>query len=172
MNDGTLLSYSVWLSTPQETRRKLVTLFDIPRTGESIVRVGQIINGNISGEAQQDGHSPSDLRAVSLVRMQELLGVDNENFYSLFKTTVDNIDDLLAGTYVTEPEVGANPSDEIIEEVIEEVIEKVELISQSVPFTPNKGGRPKDSKNKKKKALKVKKAEHEESKNTEATTTN
>lgn len=89
MDTQPLLAYNVWLSLPHETRRKLETLFQIPRTGEVIVRVGGMTpEGNIGGEATQDGHSAKDLYAITIEKMQEFTGIDSDDFYLLFNQTV------------------------------------------------------------------------------------
>jgi hypothetical protein len=91
-SDG-LLSYNVWLALPSEVRHKLITLFDIPRSGNTTVEyraTGPVVTS--------DGFTPADLGAVSLSRMQGLLGSDSDNFYKLFEQVVNNLDDLLGGT--------------------------------------------------------------------------
>lgn len=103
-----LLSYNTWLSLPIETRRKLTTLFGIPRTGEVIVRVGGMTaQGNIGGEATQDGHSAKDLYAITIPKMQEVLDSKSEDFYQLFKEVVTNLDEILDGP--VEPVIEAEP---------------------------------------------------------------
>lgn len=88
-----LLAYNTWLALPQETRHKLEKLFDIPRTGEVIVRVGGMTSaGNIGGVATNDGHSAGDLYAISVEKMQEITGSDSDNFYALFKEVVESLD--------------------------------------------------------------------------------
>ena len=95
MDTKPLLAYSIWLSLPNEMRAKLKKLFDIPRSGEVIVRSGQITpQGNIGSETTQDGHSPKDLYAISIEKMQELLGTSENDFYSLFDQVVEKIDEL------------------------------------------------------------------------------
>lgn len=88
------LSYAIWLSLPNEVRHKLVTLFDIPRSGMTIVdyrATGAVVTS--------DGYTAPDLQAISLSRMQSLLGSESDNYYKLFERTVENIDPLLSGTY-------------------------------------------------------------------------
>lgn len=87
-----LLAYNVWLALPRETRVRLTILFQIPRTGEVIVRSGGMTNGNISGEVTQDGHSAKDLYAITTEKMQKLLNTDDVDFYKMFNHIVENID--------------------------------------------------------------------------------
>ena len=92
-----LLAYNTWLSLPSETRQKLEKLFDIPRSGEVVVRVGQITpQGNIGGEATSDGHSAKDLYAITVEKMQKLLGREEsyDNFHRLFGEILEKIDEL------------------------------------------------------------------------------
>lgn len=94
--DKPLLAYHAWLALPQETRAKLVRLFDIPRTGESVVQVGVSPDGTIGGTQKQDGHSPTDLYAITVEKMQNALNNPDENdFYILFNGVIENIDEIL-----------------------------------------------------------------------------
>lgn len=95
-----LLAYNTWLSLPREVRAKLTTLFEIPRTGEVIVRTATVSpEGNIQGEVTSDGHSAKDLYAITVEKMQSLTGNPSDNFHRLFAETVDNLDAISAGTY-------------------------------------------------------------------------
>lgn len=95
-----LLAYNTWLSLPRETRAKLTQLFNIPRTGENIVRTASVSpQGNIQGEVTSDGHSAKDLYAITIEKMQKLTGNDSDNFHRLFAETVDNLDAIIAGEY-------------------------------------------------------------------------
>lgn len=88
------LSYAIWLSLPNEVRHKLVTLFDIPRSGMTIVdyrATGAVVTS--------DGYTAPDLQAISLSRMQSLLGSESDNYYKLFEEVVTNIDSLIGGTF-------------------------------------------------------------------------
>lgn len=93
---GGLLSYNIWLQLPPEVRHKLVTLFDMPRTGRTTVEYraeGAVVTS--------DGFTPLDLGSISLERMQRLLNSTSDNFYELFEKTVANLDPLLDGTFST-----------------------------------------------------------------------
>lgn len=93
---GGLLSYNIWLQLPSEVRHKLVTLFDMPRTGRTTVEYraeGAVVTS--------DGFTPIDLGSISLERMQQLLNSTSTNFYELFEQTVAHLDSLLDGTYTT-----------------------------------------------------------------------
>lgn len=95
--DKPLLSYSLWLQLDSEQKRKMVKLFGIPRTGEVVVHVGEMMNGNIGASAKQDGHRPENFYAITSERMVELLNLEVEegathNFYELYQTVIDNLD--------------------------------------------------------------------------------
>lgn len=84
---------------------KLTKVFGIPRTGEVIVSSGTIMNGNIGSVIKQDGHSAGDLYAITIEKMQDVLGADkekskNNDFYKLFERVVNNIEEIEAGTYL------------------------------------------------------------------------
>lgn len=89
-----ILAYMVWLSYTAETKKKLIRLFDIPRTGEVVVHVGEMQNGNISGVAKQDGHNPQDLQAITVEKLQALIGTEDTDFYHMVQHVLDNLDDL------------------------------------------------------------------------------
>lgn len=117
--DKPLLSYTLWLQLSQGQKRKMVKLFSIPRTGESVVHVGEMMNGNIGARAQQDGHKPEDLYAITSDRMVELLNEDasgEHNFYALYDTVIKNLDDIFYENYPDEKhsteETGTKPVQE------------------------------------------------------------
>lgn len=92
MDTQPLLAYNTWLSLPRETRNKLVQLFNIPRTGESVVRSGAVSpEGNIMGEVTSDGHSAKDLYAITVEKMQEYTGSKHADFYKLWDETVSQL---------------------------------------------------------------------------------
>lgn len=112
--EQSLLSQSVWLALPLNTRAKLAKLFEFPENGSVQTMYGP--NGPV---VISDGYSYDHLKLISLRKMQELLGSDSTNFYDLFRATVANVDDLL------------NP-----QEVVEEI-----MITETI-IVPKKRGRP------------------------------
>lgn len=136
--DKPLLAYTLWLSYPQDVKNKLCRLFTIPRTGESVVHVGAMIDGNISGERKQDGHKPEDLYAVTVSRMTELLNLTSEevgtepNFYALFQEVINNLDAIYAEQYPEEAKAEAQPVSEPVL-ATPEVAPAVEEIAEFVP---------------------------------------
>lgn len=98
-----LLSYTLWLQLDHGQKSKLVKLFSIPRTGEVVVSVGGMTpQGNIGGVAQQDGHKPEDLYAITSDRMIELLNENpatNHNFYALWDALINNLDVIYIDQY-------------------------------------------------------------------------
>lgn len=132
MSNQPLLAYNVWLALPPETRVKLTKLFGIPRTGEVIVQTGDIVDGNIGSVVKQDGHAPGDLYAITVEKMQQILGTDDTDFYKMFNHIVENIDYIL------------NPKEEeviLIEEEIVSVEEKTnfaELMADKPVEQPKK----------------------------------
>lgn len=90
---GGQLAYNIWIKLPEEVRHKLVVLFDIPRSGRTVVEyraAGAVVTS--------DGFTPTDIEAITLEKMQGLLGSDSDNFYKLFEQVADNLDALLDGT--------------------------------------------------------------------------
>lgn len=129
MNDGKpnqpgeVLSYVTWMSLDQATRQKLVALFDIPRSGHTNVSYGVMPDGTPGAFATSDGHTPEDLQAVTRERMEEILGVQSDNFYALFRDLVENIDDFVE----TEP---IEELKEAIVDTAEALIEAEEAVAQ------------------------------------------
>lgn len=92
--DTPLLAYTLWLSYSSVQKQKLVRLFEIPRTGEVVVHVGEMMNGNIGAAAKQDGYRPEDLYAITLEKLQALIGTEDTDFYNMVQHVIDNLDDL------------------------------------------------------------------------------
>lgn len=89
--ETSLLSQSVWLALPIETRAKLVKLFNFPDKGSV-----QTMYGPNGPEVISDGYGYHHLQLITLEKMQMMLGSDSPDFYDLFRAIVANIDDLLA----------------------------------------------------------------------------
>lgn len=147
MYDGQL-SYNIWLSLPFEVRHKLVTLFDIPRSGRTVVEyraTGAVVTS--------DGFTAPDLQSISLSKMQSLLGSDSDNFYKLFEIVVTNLDALLGGTFVSPKQNVPDDADsnhdfstesKLIDEKGETVYESnFAPTHEQVSKLKKKGGRPK-----------------------------
>lgn len=95
MSDVPLLSYQVWIGLPQDTRNKLAKLFTIPRTGESVVSSTGLIAGNIGSIQTSDGYTAKDLYAISIEKMQSLIGTDDTDFYAMFNFVIEHLESLL-----------------------------------------------------------------------------
>lgn len=115
MKDGQqfqpVLAYNVWLSLSVEKRKQLVTLFGIPRTGSNVVEYRA--SGNVM---TSDGHTSSDLRAITTERMQHLLNSESRDFYGLFEEIVDSLDILMQEhtNESVEPEVVAETPKDVL----------------------------------------------------------
>lgn len=72
-----------WLGLSQETRKKIATLLEIPRSGHMEV---------VDGRVASDGYSALDLSVVTLERLQKFLGSDSDNFLKLFDQLVENVE--------------------------------------------------------------------------------
>lgn len=107
------LSYISWLSLTPEMRQKMAALFEIPRTGESVIRVGEIMDGNIGAKQTSDGYTPLDLQVVTLEKMQAITGSKSQNFYELFGEIARDIDE-----YVESEQVAGSFDEENIAEAL------------------------------------------------------
>lgn len=108
-----LLAYTLWLGLTADQKIKLTKLYSIPRTGEVVVHVGEMMGGNIGGEAKQDGHRPEDLYAVTAERNYELLNdklPEKPDFYGSFQAVLDNLDSIYAEQY---PETSSFETEEV-----------------------------------------------------------
>lgn len=92
MEQTSLLSQSVWLELPLETRAKLAALFEMPEKGSV-----QTMYGPTGSVVISDGYSYDHLKLITLQKMNELLGTDSDNFYATFKNLVKHIDDIISG---------------------------------------------------------------------------
>ena len=130
MNENvSLLSQHYWMSFPKDVRNKLVKLFEIPRTGETLVTyspTGPIV--------RTDGYTYADLCSVSVMKMQALLGSSDIDFYKLLREIVNNLDAVLDGTY-------AKPVPKILEVPDEHL-----TVSNEIPIKHR--GRPKKEREK------------------------
>lgn len=89
-----VLSYQIWLKLPEDVRHKLSMLFNIPKSGSTVVEYRH--SGNV---VTSDGYTPDDLRAISLAKLQAMFRTDDTNFYAMVEEAIDHIDEMVAGTY-------------------------------------------------------------------------
>lgn len=127
-----LLSTSVWLSVPKATRDKLAQLFELKRSGDTQVDVGAE-----GARILSDGYTGEDLMKISTASMQKLLNSNSTDFYQLFQTVVENIDELVDGGIIesgVSTDVEMDFVDDNPHETSKAVVEAVDL--------PKKRGRP------------------------------
>ena len=75
-----MLSVQYWLTIKKEVRDKLVDIFNIPRSGGSLVE-----NTSGSWKVLSDGHLSKDLSAINIKSLQKELNTDSEDFYKMLK---------------------------------------------------------------------------------------
>lgn len=128
-----LLSTSVWLSVPKATRDKLAQLFELKRSGDTQVDVGAE-----GARILSDGYTGEDLMKISTASMQKLLNSNSTDFYQLFQTVVENIDELVDGGIIESEVPSAGIETDFVDdnphETSKAVVEAVDL--------PKKRGRP------------------------------
>lgn len=83
-----LLSGSVWLSLPKDTREKIATLFEMKKSGGV-----EVFNGPNGPEVRSDGYTYQDLSVITIESMRKITGSDSDNFYHLFKNIVAIVND-------------------------------------------------------------------------------
>lgn len=141
--DKPLLAYTLWLSYTDSQKQKLVKLFSIPRTGESVVHVGEMTAaGNIGGIRKQDGHTPNDLYTITVERIYELLNqelpakAEDQNFYGAFQSLMDNLDAVYYEQYPSELPVYVATADKIDPSVLEPGAVIATTVEEFVPRDP------------------------------------
>lgn len=78
------LSVQQWLMLTHEMRRKLVLLFNIPRS------TGSYVENNV---VKSDGHTHDDLKSINVASMQSFLGSDEIDFYKLFDMVLGKVEE-------------------------------------------------------------------------------
>lgn len=140
--DTSLLSQSVWLELPQDTRSKLAKLFNFPEKGGV-----QVQNGPQGARVISDGYGYDSLKLVTLDKMNELLGTDTDNFYSAFKDMVNNLDELCLPPAVTIDDLSVDNTTSTV--TVGRVLHGDKDVTDEYFGKPKKkGGRPVGSKNK------------------------
>lgn len=90
--ETSLLSQSVWLDLPLQTRAKLANLFDFPEKGSV-----QVVYGAEGPKVLNDGYGYDHLKLITMEKMQQMLPSDSDNFYHLFGALVKNLDAIIGG---------------------------------------------------------------------------
>lgn len=111
MEQTSLLSQSVWLELPLETRAKLATLFEMPEKGSV-----QTMYGPTGPTVISDGYSYDHLKRITLEKMNEFLGTDSNNFYATFRNLVKHLDDIIGGEKIVIEEIIVEEMKEAFEE--------------------------------------------------------
>ena len=79
---------SNWVSLPNEVRYKIRDVFNIPRSGSTIVNDGRI---------ETDGTTYKDFEALTVEKMQKYLSDESTDFHKLFDKVVAKVNDELSG---------------------------------------------------------------------------
>lgn len=98
------IDFREWMGLPRETRLKLVVAFSIPKHGQVMTQSG--VNGST---VLTDGHTITDLEAISIETMQNYTGLMETDFYKLFNKVLEKIN-----PPVEEEEDGSNEEEVII----------------------------------------------------------
>ena len=83
-----ILSAHTWVSLPNEVRYKIRSIFNIPRSSNTVVNDGVI---------ETDGTTNEDFKALTIEKMQEYLGDTSTDFHKLFDKVLERVSDELAG---------------------------------------------------------------------------
>jgi len=99
-----ILSTFMWVSLPNEVRRRIRVVFDIPKTGFTEVSDGVILS---------DGVTQSDFKSLTIEKMQKYLSDESVDFHKLFDKVVAKINDEIIGKII-EP---VKPTDWVVNSV-------------------------------------------------------
>lgn len=92
-----ILSIHMWVSLPNEVRYRIRTLFNIPRSSNTIVSDGVI---------ETDGTTNEDFKALTIEKMQNYLGETSTDFHKLFdKVVAKIIEEMNPTKKESEPEI-------------------------------------------------------------------
>ncbi len=83
-----ILSSSTWVSLSPEQRNRIRVLFNIPRSGSTEVRDGQIVT---------DGTTTMDFQHLTIEKMQAYLFDESTDFHKLFDKIVARVQDEIDG---------------------------------------------------------------------------
>lgn len=142
MDPKPLLAYHTWISLLPDVRIRLAALFHIPRTGQVLVTNGVLPDGTVGGIVQQDGHSATDLYAITVEKMQEILNNEDEkDFHVLWNGVIENLDQIVPPPEVEQPVETApvfveepKPKDTFIPRDPEELLKKApEAVETEMP---------------------------------------
>jgi len=79
------LSVAQWLTIPAPVRIKMRDLFGLKRSEGAHVQVGG------TGLVTSDGHNATDLTAITVIKLRQILGVTDGDFYDLVNTLVQKL---------------------------------------------------------------------------------
>lgn len=122
-----------WIEIPFEIRQKLIQLFNVPRTGGSLVQDGRLVT---------DGHTYVDLKAITVNKMQMFLNSTEKDFSKLFNNVYSMLEDErnaeLESKQKIDQKIKADEENDI-QSKVESAIENLEELK----ITVKKRGRPK-----------------------------
>lgn len=76
------ITVNQWLSLRWDIRLELAKIFNLKKSGQSIVT---------SMGVQSDGHTPIDLQAITLEKLQEVTKSKSEDYFELINLLIENI---------------------------------------------------------------------------------
>lgn len=83
-----ILSTHTWVSLSSEQRNRIRKIFNIPRSGSTEVRDGEIIT---------DGTTTADFQHLTIEKMQEYLKDTSTDFHKLFDSVLARVQDEIEG---------------------------------------------------------------------------
>ena len=81
-----IISLHVWVSLPNEVRYRIRSIFNIPRSSNTIVSDGRV---------ESDGTTNEDLKQLTVEKMQAYVGSTSSDFHKLFDEVLAKVNDEL-----------------------------------------------------------------------------
>lgn len=125
-----MLSPLVWLQLSPETRKKIVTKFNLYKSYGMDVQGGRVVS---------DGYTVNDLSKITTEGLKEVTGLDTNDFYALFNAFVlqleqgETVNTAISDTKketIIEETLAVAPEEEHEQEVFPEIVEAAEKIEE------------------------------------------
>lgn len=82
------LGVGQWVQLPEYMRRRIAELFKLKRSGGAEVFNGRLVT---------DGYTYKDLEGISVVKMQELLNLTETEYFTLFDSLLEHVENEHSG---------------------------------------------------------------------------
>lgn len=127
------LGVSQWVQLPDYVRRRIASLFGLIRTGGADVQNNILIT---------DGFTEKDLSGITVLKMQELVHSEIDNYFELFDRVLEYVENERSGKAVELEEERLEREQKIQATAAQSAMETIAAISEAVKPIIKKRGRP------------------------------